>query len=600
MIGLRIGAAELAEIEAGAPFVVLAPGMVLPPCPPLLALSLAAGSLTRPGSTPAHQLPLPRWARPLALIGPEAERLSPLLPAGVPVAADATALLGVLAGALREASASRVAAEADRDRLLRALATPPPLARRVTDLPPSKATMAPPVTLPLGRAAEGICGVELHLAAPGGGLNMRLLAGGRVLGRWRLSAAALAPGWLALDLPQPAPPGPAEAVLEIIPEDQGASPLLSACSAEPGASLALRVNVAPAGWSVLPLHFDWAASFAPCPALPLPLPEAVLAAAEVEGARVELVAAGEEAPRLLAELAAGSEAKIRLPPVPVGATDLLRAHLLLPNPGPGMSAAIAVSTEGGTVESGWRDVAPDLPLALPLRPGPMARITIALRNTGIGPGTVEVSALALMLGAGGEPRRLPPPAAVAAPRLSVALPPERRAGRTAPLPPVPLPGPTLPSPSVVPGSIGFREVRLNQHLVNADGSYRHLDIGISGLVSGGGLWRQLRLKLFERRGIAGLEFRDAKGWPAMFDTWPGTVGDQYGPFWRLETEGAAAALARLATPHDRALVSALLEVLPDLASRAAAAAALSVAEREAWAGCARRLLAGVAAARRTR
>lgn len=599
MIGLRIGAAELAEIEAGAPFVVLAPGMALPPCPPLLALTLAGGLLTRPGSTPAHQLPLPGWARPLALLGAEAERLRPLLPAGVPLAADATALLGVVAGALREASASRDAAEAERDRLLRALATPPPLARRVTDLPPSKATMALPVTQPLGRAAEGICAIELHLAAPGGGLNVRLLAGGRVLGRWRLPAAALTPGWLSLDLPQPAPPGPAKAVLEIIPEGEGASPLLSASSAEPGASLALRVNLAPPGWSVLPLHFDWAASFAPCPALPLPLPEAVLAAAEAEGARVELVATGEEVPRLLAELAAGSEATLRLPPVPVGPTDLLRAHLLLPNPGPGMSAAIAVSTKGGTVESGWRDIAPDLPVALPLPPGPMARITIALRNIGAVPGTVEVSAPALMVGAGGEPRRLPPPAALHAPRLSVALPPERRAGWTVPLSPVPSPGPKLPSPSVVPGSSSFREIRLNQHLVNADGSYRHLDIGISGLVSGGGLWRQLRLKLFERRGIAGLEFRDVKGWPAMFDAWPGTGGDQYGPFWRLETEGVTAALARLSTPHDRALIAALLEVLPDLASRAAAAAALSVAEREAWAGCARRLLAGVAAARQT-
>jgi hypothetical protein len=333
--------------------------------------------------------------------------------------------------------------------------------------------------------------------------------------------------------------------------------------------------------------------------LPLPLPEAVLAAAEVEGARVELVAAGEEVPRLLAELAAGAEATLRLPPVPVGPTDLLRTRLVLPRPSPGISAAIAISTEGGTVEIGWRDLLPDLLIALPLPPGPMARITIALRNKSAVPATIEVSAPALTLGAGGEPRRLPPPAEIRAPRLSVALPPERHAGRTTPLSPEPLPGPTLPPPSVVPGSSSFREVKLNQHLVNADGSYRHLDIGISGLVSGGGLWRQLRLKLFDRRGIAGLEFRDAKGWPAMFDTWPGIDGDQYGPFWRLEAEGAAAALARLATPHDRALIAALLEVLPDLASRAAGAAALSVADREAWAGCARRLLAGVAAARRT-
>jgi len=88
-----------------------------------------------------------------------------------------------------------------------------------------------------------------------------------------------------------------------------------------------------------------------------------------------------------------------------------------------------------------------------------------------------------------------------------------------------------------------------------------------------------------------------KGWPAMFDTWPGGRTDEYGPFWRLETGAAATALRTLATPHDRALVAALLEVLPEAASRGAEAAALDRPDILAWADRAARLAAAVKAAR---
>ncbi|WP_270939157.1 hypothetical protein, partial [Falsiroseomonas oryzae] len=167
--------------------------------------------------------------------------------------------------------------------------------------------------------------------------------------------------------------------------------------------------------------------------------------------------------------------------------------------------------------------------------------------------------------------------------------------QAAPAAPAPASAPAAP-----PGATGFQEIRLNQHLVNADGSYRHLDIGVSGLVSGGGLWRQIRLKMFDRRGTVGLEFREMAGWPQMFDSWPAGRSDSYGPFWRLENDGAEEALAALVTPHDRALVAALLEVLPELASRAAGSAGLASAEAEAWTARARRLVAAVATARGTR
>jgi energy-coupling factor transporter ATP-binding protein EcfA2 len=104
----------------------------------------------------------------------------------------------------------------------------------------------------------------------------------------------------------------------------------------------------------------------------------------------------------------------------------------------------------------------------------------------------------------------------------------------------------------------------------------------NGLLAGGGLWRQVRLKLFERRGTIGLEFRDMAGWPPVFDAWPGSEKDQYGPFWRLEAGMAKTGLGQLATAHDSALIDAVAEVLPELAQRAATAAGLPAPDNAAW------------------
>ncbi|HEV7266653.1 MAG TPA: DUF6212 domain-containing protein [Falsiroseomonas sp.] len=641
MIGLRIGAAELAEMEAGAPGVVLAPGILLPHAPPLLVLTLKEGVLVRPGGETSRSLPLPPWARLLALVGPEAaaERLLPLLPPGLPVLPDAAALLGRLAEALHEARRGADVATAERNRLKRAFATQgAPLPRRVIVLPPAAGAepAALPLTQPLGRPAEGLCTVELHVAAPAAsGLVVRLLAGAQVIGLWRVPAAALAPGWLALDLPEPAA-GPAtgteDATLEVLAEPGAAPPPLSPSADHPRASLALRAWTAPPGWAVLPRHFDWAASGAPRPALPLPLPASLLAEAAVEGARVELVAAGAEPARLLLEVPPecppGGEARLTLPATPVGPADLLRLRLMRIGAG---SSPISVAIEvtgliGKRVASGWRDVDDALALMLPLPPGPMATLSLALRHHGSAAALLELSGIALQAGAAGEPRRPPPPETSSTSRAAVMLPGTSRPSTSTPgtstpgtsssgaspyvqpagwraAPPAPrlsaaAPGGGRTAPPHAPsGAAGFQEVKVNQHLVNADGTYGHLDIGVAGLVSGGGLWRQLRLKLFDRRGAAGLEFREAKGWPQMFDIWPVGGSDNYGPFWRLDTEAAAAALAALATPHDRALIAALVDVLPDLAGRAAGIAGLAGPESELWTIRARRVAQAVAAAR---
>ena len=604
MIGLRIGVAELAEIDSGAPCVVLAPGVAAPDWPPLVPLLLRDGKLLRPGAEPGGGLlPLPGRVRPLALVAPEAvaEHLRAMLPAGLKVVPDASRLPALLAGALKQLGAERDKAAAERDRLKRALPAPP-FPRRILNLPPSPDAVATlPVRQPLGRAAEGICGIELHIAAPGGaGLQVRLRAGDRLLARWQVPAASVAPGWLALDLPEPAPPGPAEAVVEILAE--GEAPRLSSTGIEPGAPVALRVCSAPAGWSLLPLHLDWAASFVPIPARPMALPRAVLEAAEVTGARATLAGLGEEAPRLLVPLPPGAEAAIALPPVPAGPADLLRARLTLAEGVPGTVTANLSVTTGEVVTTGQRAIDEALEIRLPLPPGPMPRLRLALINGGRESALVELSALALQVGAAGEPRRAPSPepfmlpqaAPGPLPRVAIALP-----GHSAPRAPE-APRHGFVPPAAIAGATAFQEVRAHQHLVNTEGTYRHLEIGVSGLVSGGGLWRQVRLKLFDRRGTSGIEFREMKGWPAMFDSFPGGATDQYGPFWRLETAGTGAALRMLATPHDRALIAALLEVLADLAAQGAAAAGLAREEAEGWIARARALAAAVEAARGAR
>jgi hypothetical protein len=611
MIGLRIGAAELAEIEAGAPAVVTVPGHLLPHAPPLVPLVLKDGVLARPGASPSRHLPLPSAVKLLALVGPEreAEALRPLLPPGIPLLPDAAALLSALAAALRDEAQARLAVAGERDRLKRALGRlTEPRPSLVLDLPPGGGQAAPSLSQPLGRPAEGLCAIALHLARTSAiGLKVTLRAEGRVLARWRVPAEALAPGWLALHLPEPAPPGPAMATLDIQAEaGEGEAPLLSTVSDRQGAGLALRAWTALEGWAVLPRYLDWAACDTQHPAQPLPLPAALLAEASIEGAQAALIAAGDEEPRLLLDLAPGAAARIRLPPIPVGPADLLRARLVLRGRiGDAVAAAFTAETAPGLrVESGWRntDATGGLAVHLPLPPGAMARLDVTLRNPGPVPAVVEFSGLALQAGVAGEWLAAPPgPAetrrasvADSAPRPAVPMPigpgVEVAGWRASPAaPPLAIAQPggietrpaALPAPALrLPSGTTFQGFKLTQHLVNQDGSYRHLDVTVSGLLAGGGLWRQVRLKLFERRGTIGLEFRDMAGWPPVFDAWPGSEKDQYGPFWRLEAGMAKTSLGQLATSHDRALIDAVAEVLPDLAARAAAG--LSAPEGEAW------------------
>jgi hypothetical protein len=618
MIQLRVDHDAAARLGRGALAVVLAPGAARPDLDPLLCLELRDGVLVPPGCAVGSAVALPAGARLLALLAPDpvsARRLLPLLPAEIPtiVGRDAMPdLLQLLATRLQAESDGRRDSEAARDAALRRLGDgAPPAPELLLDLPPGGA--APPRAVqPLGRPAEGLCRIELHLAEAAAGaaslLRLRLVAAGRIRAAWAVPGPGLSPGWLGLDLPEPARLGAAEARLEVACETAEGDRIALSAAAGSDAPLALRAWTAAPGRHVLPRHYDWAAADLPLPGLPLALAEADLASATAEGASLRLVAAGEEPARLMIELPAEAEATVTLRPLPPAPLDLLRsAFALRAGEARQVSLALRIETAGGAVESGWRapDAAGALSLDMPL-PGLAAGLRLGLRNGGAIPAVLEVSRLSLMAGAAGEV--LPPPPAPAArpaaiavlgARGAVALPAGAR------LPQVAMAA-ALPQAAAAPGSIGlapagvttWQDVKLQQHMVSPDGGYRHMDLVVTGLVAEAGLWRQLRTKLFDRRGTIGLEFREAKGWPQMFDVWPVGGTDGFGPFWRLESDRAAEAVAALATPHDRALVAALLEVLPGVASRGATLAGLAAAEATAWAERARKLATAVAAARR--
>ena len=606
MIGLRVEAEAARLLARGAVAVVLAPGATLPPLPPLLALEWHGGTLLRPGAEATRLAPLPAESRLLALVAPDratAARITPLLPAGVtPVIGGdpLAALLRLMAMAVAEMAASRAEAEAARDAAIRVLGHRPGIAPRLMlDVPPDPAARAPArVRQPFGRPAEGVCAIALHLTDAGCGagslLRVRLLVEEVIRGAWIVLGGETEVGWLTLDLPEPLRTGAAEVVIEVAAEVAEGDRLALSASGAGAAPLALRAWTAPAGRYVMPRHADWAALGSTPKGVPYAVP---LDGVEAEGAETRLIGLGDEAAKLLVDVPGGS-AVLALPPLPAGPAELLRLDITR------VSGDADVALSVGTLESGWRSFDADgaLTLTLPLPAAP-SRAHLHLRG---GPTTVELSRLALLAGLTGE-RRDPPaaeaphvfaPVRAAGSAFAVALP--GSGFRTAPPqpPPVPAsPGAVPAQPAGAAGGVSFQDVSLQQHLVSPDGGYRHLDLVVSGLVASVGLWRQVRTKLFDRRGIVGLEFREAKGWPQMFDTWPAGKTDGFGPFWRLETEEAATQLACLVTPHDRALIAALLAVLPDLAARASAADGLDRAETEAWSSRARRLAEVVAEAR---
>lgn len=448
---------------------------------------------------------------------------------------------------------------------------------------------------PLGRKAEGLAALGLHLAVlpPGapGRLRARVLAAesGRILGSWLLPLAAAAPGWLVLDWPTPCGPLRETALLELVLEgaapegfalslDQGWVPEAAACVAEglaapapPDRALALRLWVGESGSRfVTPDFWDWteAGGSLPLQGVPLSLPRLEWDAARRLAGDWARLAIDQQGSRFIGALRGRDSLGLLFPRISPQGAGLLRvtwrvcggqlapfrlAAWLLP---PAVTVTGPEDLAGASAFSGWRlaGEAQEASLTLALPEREEAWLQLALLAEGLEPGTalkLELAGITLEAGPEPAPRLRPPPMQGAAPPPASPLPRLEDGGDLTAL---------------------LGAVTIHQDFVSPQG-HRHLDLELAMLVGHGGHWPGLRFKLgVNRRDEVLLEFRRGKGWPEAFVTWPGTEVDQFGPVLQLKRRHLPDFLAGLAEPRDRAMMLTLLALLEDVVRVVAAQA----------------------------
>ncbi|MCO6414563.1 hypothetical protein JYK14_00005, partial [Siccirubricoccus sp. KC 17139] len=462
----------------------------------------------------------------------------------------------------------------------------------------------------LGLPLAGLTALALHVAAASvgaqGRLRLRLhgAESGRIMAAWELPGEALAPGWLTLDLPQPLGPlregavldlaaelGPGDELRLSLEDRESELPVTSPGSATPGRALAVRAWTAPHGRRfVQPLHWDAeAVGLAVAPhGVKVALPESLLLGARLPLGRVERRALGREVPKLVARLRGGEAALILLPAVPLNGLDLLTAEFGLPlGDATGLEVALWLQPAGALVAgleelsleppgarwSGWRGAPPGegliLSLAVPLSAPRKAMVALALRHGGAPEAEARLE-LAALYG-----RRVVQPSGAK---------PGRRA--------------RLPETPEEAGRPRLAAVRLEESLVLSGGNYRHLDIWLEGVRAAGESWPRLRFKFILAGEAPALEFRLRPDWPPLFARWPeghpAMRSDRYGPhLWLTEEALAGGLLAALEEPRDRAMLAAVLALLPSAVATVARDATTDPAEFDLLLGKARRLAAAL-------
>jgi hypothetical protein len=454
-----------------------------------------------------------------------------------------------------------------------------------------------------GLAVREIAALCLHFSAAACGpdmlLRVRLVAAesGRVVGSWMVPGPALEPGWLTLDLPAPAPALRESAMIEVsatLGEQDllalslenmvtGAATALEVLDGEADAgsrALALRLWTAEAGGRfVLPLHWCWDEAGASLPeaGLPYRLPAGDWSRAAVIEGRARAVALGDEVPRPVLVLERNTRTLVGLPVVQVAGMDVIRVDLgRLAGAAERVRAAVwlrdaarlehladPLPEHPGTPWSGWRD--------FDASSGQCA-ITLSLPVLARGAVQVVVGVQAPHPQAGAH-------AAVEVMALSALRTGQARpvAERDAALPAVAL----RPAPR-------FRSARMGGP--HGQGAARHLEFMMLGLSARGQAWPALRFRLgLGDAAGAWIEIRQGKGWPEVFEAWPGMEADAQGPLLRLgaaELFGAASGDGR-----DNLMLAALAELMPALVEAAAGRSQEAQSEWATWQAAARQVAA---------
>ncbi len=604
LAALLSGQPSLLVLDGIAGAETLAAALPMLPCWRVQGLRLAGFGATDPGEAPLPALP----AGVLAILAPSEAAAADLMacwqglaPPPLLVMGDAAAAWAPLAQlALAETSAAAgraaglhralVATRQDYEETRSAMAVlmqssgfRAPLALETAlACEPGPAVRTEAGHLALGQlltlSVESLAAVALHIAAAEVSADTRLrlrlygAESGRVLAAWLVPAAALTPGWLALDLPAPVGPVRETACLDLVVEggvadmlaisleDAGADPARSAHqdTGEPapvslGRALALRLWQAPFGRRfTMPLYWHWEQGDLPLApaAVPVAMAQQVwpLARLPLGGSNVSLGAA---APRPVLVLAPGAEAMAVLPWVPVAGLDLLEAGIALPEgAAEGLDVALWLQPAGCAAEtpeeldlaapgarcSGWRAVPADggglaIVLRLPLDAAPTLSVVLVARLAATAP---------------------------AACRLEWADLFGRRLGR------MELPEPPAAPLVTKPRPAECGAVRMHEHYHTPDGGYRHLDMTLEHVRLGGTAWPSMRFKLALNGATPNLEFRLRPDWPVLFQHWPGDVVDQHGPVYSMPEDRLAAMLDGMRSARDAQAVRALVHLLPSV------------------------------------
>jgi hypothetical protein len=127
-----------------------------------------------------------------------------------------------------------------------------------------------------------------------------------------------------------------------------------------------------------------------------------------------------------------------------------------------------------------------------------------------------------------------------------------------------------------------REVKLADRFVGD--RFRHLDISLLSASLGGESWSRIKFKFCLTPRGRNLEFRLGSGWPILFQDWPSSEKDAFGPVLRLRDDDELQDAARRWTQEpDRRLLRLIAALLPQAVAQAIAqSAAVGSPEAEAW------------------